>query len=81
MDIDILRKYLSDTKNDWNYITPVDFFNNYFNKNKDYMLIDLRKEEDFKKANIRSAKNIFWLDLLNQNRQVFLVLIDKLFST
>ncbi len=32
--INILRKYLKKTKNDWNYITPVDFYNNYYKKNK-----------------------------------------------
>ena len=26
----ILRKYIDNTKNDWNYITPIDFYENYF---------------------------------------------------
>ncbi len=81
MNIDILRKYLLDTKNDWNYITPVEFYNNYFSKNKEYLLIDLRKEEDFKKSHIKGAKNIFWLNLLDdinikklpKNKPIFLI--------
>jgi hypothetical protein len=24
-----LRKFVNDTKDDWNYITPVDYYNNY----------------------------------------------------
>jgi len=32
-----LRDYLHDTKDDWNYITPVDFHKQYFGK-KNYLL-------------------------------------------
>jgi hypothetical protein len=28
-----LRNYLKKTKDNWNYITPVDFYNNYYLKN------------------------------------------------
>jgi hypothetical protein len=46
MNIEILRHYLKSTKNDWNYITPIDFYNDYLLKNKDYFLIDLREEKE-----------------------------------
>ena len=36
-------------KDDWNYITPMDFYNNYYLTNKDYLLIDLRKEKEYKR--------------------------------
>jgi rhodanese-related sulfurtransferase len=62
-----LRRYLDETKDDWNYITPLDFYNNYYLKNKDYYLIDLRDEQEFKKMHIKGANNIFWLDILDEN--------------
>jgi rhodanese-related sulfurtransferase len=63
-----LRKYLNNTKNDWNYITPVDFYNNHYIKNKNFVLVDLRKKEDFDKFHIKDSINIFWLDILkNEN--------------
>ena len=34
MDIKILRDYLHSTKEDWNYITPIDFYNKYYLKKK-----------------------------------------------
>ena len=34
MDIDILRNYLHKIKDDWNYITPIDFYNKYYLKIK-----------------------------------------------
>lgn len=68
MDIDVntLKQYLHSTKNDWNYITPIDFYNNYFLKKKDYFLIDLRTEKEYKKMHIKGAKNIFWLNILDE---------------
>jgi hypothetical protein len=30
MDIVTLRDYLHSTKNDWNYITPIEFYNEYY---------------------------------------------------
>ena len=62
--LDTLRQYLHDTKDDWNYITPVDFYNKYYLKKKDYYLIDLRAEKEYKKMHVKGAKNIFWLDIL-----------------
>lgn len=68
MDIDanILKKYLHNTKNDWNYITPIDFYNNYYLKKRDYFLIDLRSDKEYKKMHIKGAKNIFWLNILDE---------------
>jgi rhodanese-related sulfurtransferase len=64
-NLENLREYLKNTKNDWNYITPQDFYNNYYLK-KDYYLIDLRKKEEYKKFHIKGSKNIFWLDILDE---------------
>ena len=41
MDIKILRDYLHSTKDDWNYITPIDFYNKYYLKKKIYFFIFL----------------------------------------
>jgi hypothetical protein len=30
MDIATLREYLHSIKDDWNYITPIDFYNRYY---------------------------------------------------
>jgi rhodanese-related sulfurtransferase len=81
MNIEILRNYLKSTKNDWNYITPIDFYNDYFLKKKDYFLIDLREEKEYKKGHIGGAKNIFWLNILDEknvkklpkDKQIFLI--------
>jgi rhodanese-related sulfurtransferase len=81
MNIELLRNYLSTTKNDWNYITPIDFYNDYYMKKKDYLLIDLRDEKSFKKMHIKGAKNIFWLNILDEknlkkmskNKTIFLI--------
>lgn len=65
-----LRKYLHSTKNDWNYITPIDFYNKYYIKSKaykDYDLIDLRSKSEYNKGHIKGAKNIYWLNILDEN--------------
>jgi len=62
-----LKNYIDKTSNDWNYITPNDFYNNYYmNRLKDgtYLLLDIRKKEIFDQYHMKGAKNIFWLDLL-----------------
>ena len=61
-----LRQFLNDTKDNWNYITPLDFYNNYYLKKKDYFLIDIRTPSEYKKMHIKGAKNIFWLDILDE---------------
>lgn len=32
MNVDTLRHYLHSTKDDWNYIIPIDFYNQYYLK-------------------------------------------------
>lgn len=81
MDILTLRKYLYSIKDDWNYITPIDFYNKYYLKKKDYYLIDLRSKKEYKKMHIKGAKNIFWLNILDEknlkklpkNKEIFLI--------
>ena len=81
INIEILRKYLHQTKNDWNYITPLDFYNNYYLKNKDYLLLDIRKEDEYNKFHIYGSKNIFWINILDpknlkklpKNKIIFLI--------
>jgi rhodanese-related sulfurtransferase len=76
-----LRQFLNDTKDNWNYITPLDFYNNYYLKKKDYFLIDIRTPSEYKKMHIKGAKNIFWLDILDEknlkkipkNKTIFLI--------
>jgi len=76
-----LQNYVEKTKTDWNYITPLDFYKNYFINKRDYFLIDLRRKEDFQEFHVPGAVNIFWLDLLkNENlrilpkdRKIFLI--------
>jgi rhodanese-related sulfurtransferase len=65
------QKYISNTKDDWNYILPTDFYKNYYKllesgDNKDFVLIDLRKEDVFSQYHIKNSINIFWLDLLKE---------------
>ena len=81
MNIVALREYLHSTKDDWNYITPIDFYNKYYLKKKDYLLIDLRSETEYKKMHIKGSKNIFWLNILDEKnlknlpkeKQIFLI--------
>ena len=57
-----IREYIARTKDDWNYITPQDFYHQYHTKKEqkgNYVLIDIRREEDFAKFHIHGAKNIF----------------------
>jgi rhodanese-related sulfurtransferase len=62
----VLRDFLKTTKDDWNYITPLDFYQKFFVPKKDYYLIDLRDEESFKRMHIKGAKNIYWLNILDE---------------
>ena len=80
--IDKLREYLAKTADDWNYITPKEFYEKYYlAKNKKYFLIDLRSKEEFDKFHVKGSHNIFWLDLLNEenlkkipkNKKIFLI--------
>jgi rhodanese-related sulfurtransferase len=70
-----LNKYISNTKSDWNYITPVDFYNKYWmdpSKNGSYLLLDLRKKDVYDQGHIKGAKNIYWLDLLKKSNLKYL---------
>jgi rhodanese-related sulfurtransferase len=62
----ICQEFIYQTDKTWNYITPVDFYHNYFLKKqakKDYVVIDLRHPRDFKKFHIHESENIFWMDI------------------
>ena len=81
MNVETLREFLHSTGNDWNYITPMEFYNEYYRTKKDYMLIDLRSEKEYATMHVRGAKNIFWLDILDEkhlktlpkNKPIFLI--------
>jgi len=65
-EVETLRQYIKTTKDDWNYITPIDFYNDYYLKKKDYYLIDLRDDTEYKKNHIKGSKNIFWMNILDE---------------
>jgi rhodanese-related sulfurtransferase len=67
MELESLRNYLKNVNDTWNYITPTDFYKEYFLKKRSYYLVDLRHASDFKRGHIPYAKNIYWLDILNEN--------------
>lgn len=81
MLLDNLRNFVKNTETDWNYITPVEFYNEYYSKKKDFFLVDLRRKNDFDEFHIKGATNIFWLDLLKdeslallpKNKKIFLI--------
>lgn len=66
VDVSVLREYLHRTKDDWNYITPLDFYNKYYLTKKDYFLIDLRGEAEYNKMHIKGARNMFWMNVLDE---------------
>lgn len=67
MLLELLRGFLNDTKDDWNYILPTDLFDQIqAGKALDYLIIDVRKSEDYNKGHIKGAINIFWLDILKE---------------
>jgi len=59
-----LRSFLSDTGDDWNYITPEELEKDL--DNPDWFLLDVRKPEAYDEGHIPGAVNIFWLDLLDK---------------
>jgi rhodanese-related sulfurtransferase len=81
VNIKDLRQYLRDTNDSWNYITPLDFYNNYYLKKKDYFLLDIRTTDEYKNMHIKGSKNIFWLNILDEknlkklpkNKTIFLI--------
>lgn len=66
-DQEVIRKALLDfvksTKKDWNYITPEDLEKKGTDK---FYILDIRDKEAFKNGHIKGAKNIFWMDLLDE---------------
>ena len=72
--LSLLRRYIKNTKDDWNYITPSDFYKKFFSKkNKNYVVIDLRRKKDYQAFHMPYSINMFWLDLLttkNINRLI-----------
>ena len=48
--LDTLRQYLHNVNHDWNYITPLDFYNNFYLQKKDYYLIDLKLNFNLRKG-------------------------------
>jgi rhodanese-related sulfurtransferase len=66
IDAHELKDYLHRTKDDWNYITPMDFYNDYVVKKKDYFLIDLRSETEYNKMHVKGARNMFWMNILDE---------------
>ena len=58
-----LLDFVEDTEDNWNYITPEDLHEKDLSE---YYLLDIRKEEDFKKGHIKGSHNIFWMDLLKE---------------
>ena len=64
MDITVLRDYLHGIADDWNYVTPIDFYTHYYQK-KDYFLVDLRDAKEYKKGHIKGSHNLFWLNILD----------------
>jgi rhodanese-related sulfurtransferase len=56
-----LLDYVNSVGKNWNYI-PAPELRKLNTKN--YFLLDVRNPKDFKKAHIKGAQNIFWLDLL-----------------
>ena len=84
MNSNILRQYLYSIKDNWNYITPIDFYNKYYLQKKDYYLIDLRSKAEYNKMHIKGARNIYWLNILDEknlkklnklpkNKEIFLI--------
>ena len=75
-----LRTFLANTQADWNYITPVDFYNDYWITNRtDYVLVDLRDKLAYDKYHIDKSINIYWLDILDEENLRRLPLDKKIF--
>jgi rhodanese-related sulfurtransferase len=83
-----LQQYIKNTKDNWNYITPTEFYKKFFSipsKKEKFIIIDLRKKEDYNIFHIPNSVNIFWLKLLHrknikkllnfvsQGKQIFLI--------
>ena len=63
------NSYLNETKDDWNYITPVELYNQLKKNPNQYFLLDVRKKKDYLDGHIAGTTNIFWLELF-QNKNI-----------
>ena len=71
-----IRNFLISTGDNWNYITPTDFYKKYFRKKNNYLLVDVRKKNEYDKYHINGAINIYWMDLLEKKNIDFLKKIN-----
>lgn len=75
-----MRKFLKSTKDDWNYITPLEFYDKfYLSKKRNYFLLDLRSPKEYEKFHIKGSVNIFWLDLLHEKNLTLLPKDKRIF--
>lgn len=63
--IELFRKYLDETGEDWNYITPEKYQELREKKEDNFFLLDVRTPEDFNKGHIPGAQNIFWVEIMD----------------
>ena len=54
---DELVNYLDSVGEDWNYILPEALFEDMKN-NKDYFLLDVRREDDYEQNHIKGSHNM-----------------------
>lgn len=77
----MIQEFVRDTQDDWNYITPKAFYEDYLKKSRSYYLLDVREPKAFAQGHIKGAKNIFWLDLFDEknlrklpkNKKIFVI--------
>jgi len=77
----MIQTFVRDTQDDWNYITPTAFYEDYLKKGRSYYLLDVREPKAFAQGHIKGAKNIFWLDLFDEknlrklpkNKKIFVI--------
>jgi 3-mercaptopyruvate sulfurtransferase SseA len=53
-----LKNLIKSTKDNWNYITPVELEKK---DKKNLFLLDIRAKEDYEAGHIEGAENIFWI--------------------
>lgn len=76
----LLDRFVDDTTHAWNYVTPADFYEDYVKPRRSYVLLDLRRAEDYARGHVRGARHVFWLDLVRdpaahvrKGQRVFLI--------
>lgn len=75
----MIQEFVKSTQDDWNYITPTAFYEDYVKKNRKYFLLDVRTPKAFKEGHIKGSKNIFWLDLFDKKNLAKLPKDKKIF--